>query len=74
MEWHEWLSDSNEQEGARRASVVEEIEIKRYRANYPPLTSDESFEGEGNLFTGYHLHGEPKDASAEYFKTHSLGY
>jgi hypothetical protein len=57
--------------GARQASAVEEIEVKRYRANYSPLTSDESLEGEGNLFTGYHLHRVSKDASTEYFKTHS---
>lgn len=73
MGGHERLSDSNKQGGVRRASVVEEIEIKRYRANYPPLASDESLEREGALFTGYHLHGVPKDASTEYFKAHSPG-
>jgi hypothetical protein len=65
MGWFERLSGSNKQEGARQASVVEEIEIKRYRVNHPRLKSDESLGWEGNLFTGYHLHKEEKDASTE---------
>lgn len=69
MGWFERLSGSNKQEGARQASVVEEAEIKRYRANHPPLESDESLGWEGNLFTGYHLDKAAKDASTEYLKT-----
>ena len=71
MGWFEWLSGSDKQEGARHASVAEEIEIKRYRAHHPQLKSDESLGWEGHLFTGYHLHKVKKDASTEYVKTHN---
>lgn len=74
MGWFERLSGSNKQEGARQASVVEEIEIKRYRASHPPLKSDESLEWKGNLFTGYHLHKAEKDTSTEYLKTRLPGH
>jgi hypothetical protein len=74
MGWFEGLSGSNKQESARQASAVEEIEIKRYRDNHPPLKSDESLGWEGNLFTGYHLHKVEKDASTEYLKTQLPGY
>jgi hypothetical protein len=74
MGWYERLSGSNKLEGARKASVAEEIEIKRYRANHPRLKSDESLGWEGGLFTGYHLHKVEKDASVEYLKTHLPGY
>jgi hypothetical protein len=73
MGWFEWLSGSDEMEGARNASVAEEIEIKRWRAHHPPLKSDEALEWEGHLFTGYHLHKVEKDDSTEYVKTHLPG-
>jgi hypothetical protein len=31
------------------------MERSRYLAHNPPLKSDESFQWEGHLFTGYHL-------------------
>lgn len=74
MGWFERLSGSNEQDGARQASGIEEAEIKRYRANHPPLTSDESLEWKGALFAGYHLGKAAKDASTEYLKTSLPGY
>jgi hypothetical protein len=72
--WFERLSGSDKQEGARQASVVEEIEIRRWRAKNPPLKSDESLGWEGFLFTGYHLHAVRKDASTEYLTTRLPGY
>jgi hypothetical protein len=74
MGWFERLSGSSKQEGARQASVAEEIEIKRYRADHPQLKSDESLGWEGSLFTGYHLRKVEKDASTEYLKTRLPGY
>lgn len=74
MGWFECLSGSDKQEGARHASAVEEVEIKRYRAHHPPLKSDESLGWDGHLFAGYHLHKVKKDASTEYLKTHLPGY
>jgi hypothetical protein len=74
MGWFERLSGSNKQDGARQTSVAEEIELKRYRVNHPPLKSNESLRWEGNLFTGYHLRKVEKDASTEYLKTHLPGY
>lgn len=69
MGWFEWLSGSDQMEGARNASVAEQVEIRRYRAHHPPLKSDESLAWEGNLFTGYHLHKVKKGTSTEYVKT-----
>jgi hypothetical protein len=69
MGWFERLSGSAEMEGARNASVVEHVEIRRYRAHHPPLRSDESLGWEGHLFTGYHLRTVRKDASTEYVTT-----
>jgi hypothetical protein len=74
MGWFERLSGSNTMEGARNASVAEEVEIKRYRAHHPPLRSDESLRWEGCLLTGYHLHTAKKDASTEYLRTDLPGY
>jgi len=74
MGWFERLSGSDKPEGARQASVAEEVEIKRYRANHPPLKSDESLGWEGCLLAGYHLHKVDKDASTEYLKTHLPGH
>jgi hypothetical protein len=73
MGWFERLSGSDEMEGARNASVAEEVEIKRWRAHHRPLESDESLAWEGNLFTGYHLHKVEKGTSTEYLKTHLPG-
>jgi hypothetical protein len=69
MGWYEWLSGSDEPEGARPASVAEHVEIGRWRAHHSPLRSDESLGWEGHLFTGYHLHEVKKDASTEYVTT-----
>jgi hypothetical protein len=69
MGWFERLSGSAEMEGARNASVVEQVEIRRYRDHHPPLRSDESLGWDGHLFTGYHLHTVKKDASTEYVTT-----
>jgi len=69
MGWFERLSGSDKPEGARPASVAEHGEIRRWRADHPPLKSDESLGWEGNLFTGYHLHKVEKDASTEYVRT-----
>jgi hypothetical protein len=66
MGWFERLSGSNKPEGARNASVAEQMEIRRYRAHHPPLKSDESLRWDGHLFTGYHLHKVAKGASTEY--------
>ncbi|MGH3720337.1 MAG: hypothetical protein ACRDRI_16125 [Pseudonocardiaceae bacterium] len=66
MGWFERLSGSDKPEGARNASVAEEVEIKRYRAHHPPLKSDEALRWEGHLLTGYHLHKVRKGASTEY--------
>lgn len=74
MGWFEWLSGGDKQEGARPASVVEEVEIKRYREHHPPLKSDESLGWDGHLLAGYHLHRVKKDASTEYLMTHLPGY
>jgi hypothetical protein len=67
MGWFERLSGSNKSEGARRASVAEQIERSRYLAHHPPLKSDESFQWEGNLFTGYHYR-KVKAKPTEYIK------
>ncbi|MGB8198850.1 MAG: hypothetical protein WCF33_03980 [Pseudonocardiaceae bacterium] len=69
MGWYEWLSGSDTMEGARHASVVEQVEIGRYRDHHPPLRSDESLGWDGHLFTGYHLHAVKKDSSTEYVTT-----
>ena len=69
MGWFERLSGSDHREGARSASVAEEVEIRRWRAHHRPLESDESLAWEGHLFTGYHLHRVEKDESTEYIKT-----
>lgn len=69
MGWYEWLSGSNTMEGARKASAIEEIEIKSYRDHNPPLKSDESLKWDGHLFTGYHLSKAEKNASTEYLRT-----
>ena len=74
MGWFERLSGSNTEEGARQASVAEEIEIKRWRAHHPELKSDESLGWEGCLFTGDHLHKVKKDESTEYLRTHLPGH
>jgi hypothetical protein len=74
MGWFERLCGSDTQEDARQASVVEEIEIKRWRTHHPPLRADESLGWEGHLFSGYHLHTVKKDASTELLKTHLPGY
>jgi hypothetical protein len=55
MGWFESLSGSKKPEGARKASWAEKMERSRYLAHNPPLKSDESFQWEGHLFTGYHL-------------------
>jgi hypothetical protein len=68
MGWFERLSGSDQPEGARNASVAERIEISRYLAHHQPLRSDESFQWDGNLFTGYHLHRARSGASTEYIK------
>lgn len=73
MGWYEWLSGSNQPEGARPASVVEQGEISRWRADHSPLESDESLGWYGHLFTGYHLHKVKKDASTEYVTTDLSG-
>ena len=67
MGWFEWLSGSNTKEGARNASIAEQIERNRYLANNPPLKDDESLAWEGNLFTGYHFR-KAKGKPAEYIK------
>jgi len=41
MGWYEWLSGSDQLEGARPASVAERREIKHWRTDHPPLKSDE---------------------------------
>ena len=69
MGWFEWLSGSNTMEGARKASGIEQAEIKCYRDNNPELKSDESLEWHGHLFTGYHLRKAKKNASTEYLRT-----
>jgi hypothetical protein len=74
MGWYEWLSGSDQLEGARPASVAERREIKHWRADHPPLKSDESLGWEGHLFTGYHLHKVQKDESTEYVKTGLPGW
>jgi hypothetical protein len=67
MGWFEWLSGSNKPEGARHASVAEQIEKSRYLAHNPSLKSDEAFQWEGNLFTGYHYR-KVKAKPTEYIK------
>jgi hypothetical protein len=54
MGWFESLSGSNKPEGARKASLAEQIERNRYFAHHSPLKSGESLQWEGHLFTGYH--------------------
>lgn len=74
MGWYEWLSGSDILAGAREASGIERDEIRHWRADHKPLTSDESLGWEGHLFTGYHLHKVKKDESTEYLKTHLPGW
>ena len=69
MGWYEWLSGSDTMEGARKASAVEEMEIKCYRDHNPPLKSNESLKWDGHLFAGYHLHKTEKNSSTEYLRT-----
>ena len=69
MGWFEWLSGSDQPEGARNASMAEQVEINRYFAHNPPLKSGESLQWEGSLFTGYHLHKVKDATSTEYIKT-----
>jgi hypothetical protein len=68
MGWYEWLSGSNTKDGARSASVAEQVERCRYLAHHPPLKPDEAFQWEGNLFTGYHYRKVKRNASIEYIK------
>jgi hypothetical protein len=72
MGWFEKLSGSNQEEGARNASVAEEVEVKRYREHNPALKSDESLKWKGGLFTGYHLCKTDKNGSTEYIKSDKL--
>jgi hypothetical protein len=69
MGWFEWLSDCDKSEGARHASVAEQIEYRRYRDHHPALKADEALEWKGCLFTGYHLHKTKKGPSTRYIKT-----
>ena len=72
MGWYEWLSGSDTIEGARKASGIEQAEIRHWRDHHKPLTSDESLRWEGHLFTGYHMRKVEKDESTEYLKTEDL--
>jgi hypothetical protein len=69
MGWFEWLSGSDRPEGARDASVAEKVEWSRYSAHHSPLKSDEVFQWEGSLFTGYHYR-KVKGKATEYIKYH----
>lgn len=68
MGWYEWLSGSDTKEGARSASVAEQIERSHYLAHHPPPKPDEAFQWEGNLFTGYHFRTVKRNGSTEHIK------
>jgi hypothetical protein len=73
MGWFEWLSGTDQPEGARNASLAERVEMDRYFSHNPPLKSDEAFQWEGSLFTGYHLKKVKKSGSTEYIKRDGSG-
>lgn len=73
MGWFEWLSGSDQPEGARNASVAERVEINRYLSHHAPLKSDESLQWEGSLFTGYHLRKVNGGEITEYVKADRPG-